>query len=89
MEFVQAFKQEFKEDRLVDARGFQCPMPIVMANKEMQALAVGEILKILASDRGSAADMPAWAEDIGHEILDSGEQDGALYFVIRKGEEED
>ncbi|MEO6208268.1 MAG: sulfurtransferase TusA family protein [Candidatus Limnocylindrales bacterium] len=80
---------EFVEDRLVDARGFQCPMPIVLANKEMQALAVGGILRILATDRGAAQDMPAWAEDIGHVILDSGELDGALYFVIRKGEEED
>lgn len=79
---------EIAEDRLVDARGFQCPMPIVLANKEMATLEVGGILRILATDKGAAADMPAWAEDLGHEILDSGEQDGALYFVIRKGEED-
>jgi TusA-related sulfurtransferase len=79
---------DIAEDRLVDARGFQCPMPIVMVNKEIRNLEVGGVVRLLATDKGAAADVSAWAEDIGHEILDSGEQDGALYFVIRKGEED-
>ncbi len=79
---------EIVVDRLVDARGFHCPMPIVMANREMQQLAAGGVLRILATDKGACVDIPVWAEDIGHEVLDSGEQDGAFYFVIRKGEED-
>ncbi len=73
--------------RVVDARGMLCPMPIVLTNKAMRDLAPGESVKVLATDRGAAKDLPAWASDMGNEILASGTEDGALYFVIRKGEE--
>jgi tRNA 2-thiouridine synthesizing protein A len=71
-------------DRVVDARGHLCPMPIVMANREMRQLTAGEVLKVLATDRGAKADFPAWAEDTGNELLAAGEEDGALVFYIRK-----
>ena len=72
-------------DRIVDARGQLCPMPIVMANREMRRLAMGEVLKVLATDRGAKADFPAWADDTGNELVHAGEEDGALVFYIRKG----
>ena len=73
-------------DRTVDARGHLCPMPIVMANREMRGMAPGEVLRILATDRGAKADFPAWAEDTGNDLLHAGEEEGALVFYIRKGE---
>ena len=75
------------EDRLLDARGLQCPMPVVLANKEIKQLQPGQLLKILATDKGALTDFPAWAEDTGHEIIASGEESGALYFFVRRGEE--
>jgi TusA-related sulfurtransferase len=75
-----------KEDKLLDARGLLCPMPIVKAGKEMKTLQPGQVLKILATDRGAIADMPAWAEDTENELLEWLEEDGALVFYIRKGE---
>jgi TusA-related sulfurtransferase len=74
-----------KEDKLLDARGLLCPMPVVKASKEMKSLEPGQVLKILATDRGSIADMPAWAEDTGNELLDWHEENGVLVFVVRKG----
>jgi TusA-related sulfurtransferase len=74
-----------KEDKLLDARGLLCPMPVVKASKEMKGLEPGQVLKILATDRGSIADMPAWAEDTGNDLLDWHEENGVLVFVVRKG----
>ncbi len=48
-------------DRLLDARGQSCPMPLVNARKEIAHLAPGQVLKILATDRGSVADFKGWA----------------------------
>ncbi len=75
---------EPKEDRLLDARGLLCPMPVVRASKEMRNLELGQVLKVLATDRGSIADMPAWAEDSGHELIDWHEEDGVFVYFVRK-----
>jgi TusA-related sulfurtransferase len=72
--------------QLVDTRGMLCPMPIVLANKAMKALSPGDVLKVLATDKGALKDFPAWAEDTDNELLSSGEEDGALVFLIRKGQ---
>jgi TusA-related sulfurtransferase len=52
----------------------------------MKALSPGDVLKVLATDKGALKDFPAWAEDTDNELLSSGEEDGALVFLIRKGQ---
>ena len=79
---------QLTEDRVLDARGLLCPMPVVKAAKEMRSLTSGQVLKVLATDRGSLADMPAWAEDTGNELLSHHEDDGTYVFYLRKGEED-
>jgi tRNA 2-thiouridine synthesizing protein A len=76
---------DVKEDRLLDASGLSCPMPVVKAAKEMKALQPGQVLKIVATDRGSLADIPAWAEDTGNELLESKEEGKRYVFLVRKG----
>jgi TusA-related sulfurtransferase len=49
-------------DRVLDARGLNCPMPLVNARKEIGKLEPGQILKILSTDRGSVADFQGWAK---------------------------
>jgi tRNA 2-thiouridine synthesizing protein A len=49
-------------DKLLDARGLNCPMPLVNARKEMGKLEPGQVLKVVASDRGSVADFLGWAK---------------------------
>ena len=74
-----------KEDKVLDARGLLCPMPIVKAGREMKSLTEGQVLKVLATDRGAIADFPAWAEDSGNELLESHDEGGVLVFFVRKG----
>jgi tRNA 2-thiouridine synthesizing protein A len=51
----------------------------------MRDLAVGQILKLVATDRGSLADIPAWAEDTGNELLDTQTVGERYVFLVRKG----
>ena len=78
---------EVKEDRLLDARGLLCPMPVVKAAKEIKSLEPGQVLKVLATDRGAIADFPAWADDTGNPLLEWREEDGGLAFWFRRGGE--
>lgn len=78
---------DLKEDRLLDARGLLCPMPVVKAAKEIKSLDAGQVLKVIATDRGAIADFPAWASDTGNPLLEWHEEDGALAFWFRKGED--
>jgi TusA-related sulfurtransferase len=76
--------EKLNEDRVVDARNLLCPMPVLAVTKEMRLAEPGEVVKVLATDRGALADIPAWAEDTGNQLLATGEEDGALVFWIRK-----
>jgi len=49
-------------DKLFDARGLNCPMPLVNARKEIGKLELGQVLKVVATDRGSVADFQGWAK---------------------------
>jgi tRNA 2-thiouridine synthesizing protein A len=48
-------------------------------------MAPGQVLKIIATDKGSLADIPAWADDTGNELLDTQSGDGRFVFLVRKG----
>lgn len=78
---------QIQEDHILDARGLLCPMPVVKAAKEIKGLEPGQVLKIMATDRGSIADVPAWAEDTGNELLESHEESGVYIYYVRRGEE--
>ena len=71
-------------DVTVDARGLQCPMPVTKTSQAMDGIMAGQTLELLATDRGSLSDIPAWAKDMGHELDGQDEVDGAFRFLIRK-----
>ena len=48
--------------RTVDARGLECPMPIVKAKKEIDAIPAGEVLRVIATDPGSVLDFQGWVK---------------------------
>ena len=56
-------------ERVLDARGLKCPMPIVKAKKELDALGMSDVLKVLATDKGSVLDMQGWAKANKHVNL--------------------
>ncbi len=68
----------------VDARGLQCPMPIVRTAQAIRPLAPGDLLELLATDPGSTKDVAAWCRSTGHSLVESSVADGVFRFVIRR-----
>ncbi|MED3647457.1 sulfurtransferase TusA family protein [Halalkalibacterium halodurans] len=83
--------ETIKYDQLVDAKGLACPMPIVRTKKAMNELEPGKVLEIQATDKGSTADIKAWAQSTGHQYLGTVEDGEVLKHYLRKanGEEKE
>ncbi|MEO7403017.1 MAG: sulfurtransferase TusA family protein [Burkholderiales bacterium] len=71
-------------DKELDARGLNCPLPILRAKKALTAMDTGQILRILATDPGSAKDFQAFAKQTGHELVSSAEANREFTFLLRK-----
>jgi len=71
-------------DQELDARGLNCPLPILRAKKAIASLDAGKVLKITATDPGSVKDFESFCKQTGHELLNSGEAGGGFEFLIRK-----
>ena len=72
------------QDQVLDCTGLACPMPILKTKKAIDAMQVGQVLKMIATDPGSKPDIDAWTSKTGHELLAS-EQDGSTFiFYIKK-----
>ncbi|WP_027409848.1 sulfurtransferase TusA family protein [Anoxybacteroides tepidamans] len=71
----------------VDAKGLSCPMPIVRTKKAINELQPGQVLEVEATDKGSKADIKAWAESTGHQYLGTIEEGNVLKHYIRKASE--
>jgi TusA-related sulfurtransferase len=69
---------------VVDARGLNCPLPLLKAKQALNGMQVGEDLLLLATDPGSRRDLRAFAEQSGHQLLESSEQDGEYRYRLRK-----
>ena len=78
-----------KADVQLDAKGLACPMPIVKTKKAMSNLEDGQILEVQATDKGSMADLKAWAESVGHQYIGTVEEDDVLLHYIRKSSNEE
>ena len=72
-------------DKVLDAKGLACPMPIVKTRKEMKAMDSVQVLEILVTDKGAKADLTAWAKSGGHDLLDHQVDGDVLKFWIQKG----
>jgi tRNA 2-thiouridine synthesizing protein A len=71
-------------DLEVDARGLNCPLPILRAKKGINTLSSGQVLKIVATDPGSVKDLEAFCKQTGNEMLESTQRNGEFHFNIRK-----
>jgi tRNA 2-thiouridine synthesizing protein A len=71
-------------DRVVDAKGQMCPMPIVTLARAIKELQPGQVLALVATDLGARRDVPAWADKTGNALLEMTEEGGTLTFYIRK-----
>ncbi len=75
---------EIKPDQVLDCSGLSCPMPIIKTKKAVDALQLGQVLEVIATDPGSMSDMDAWTQKTGHTLLGSEKQDGKFVFYIKK-----
>jgi rhodanese-related sulfurtransferase/TusA-related sulfurtransferase len=73
-----------KANLILDAKGLACPMPIVKTKKAMNELEAGQVLEVQATDKGSKADIMAWAESTGHQYLGTLEDGAVLMHYLRK-----
>ena len=72
-------------DCVVDAVGESCPMPLLRAKMQLNKMAIGETLKMLASDPGSQRDVQAFTSLVGHDLIDF-QAEGSLfiYFITKR-----
>ena len=68
----------------LDARGLNCPLPILRAKKAINGLEAGQVLKIVATDPGSVKDFEAFCKQTGNELVSSAEEGGEFTFFIKK-----
>lgn len=71
-------------DQELDASGLNCPLPILRAKKSLAGLQSGQVLHVIATDPGSIKDFQAFAKQTGNELIESKEEGGKFYFLIKK-----
>ncbi|MBY6038079.1 sulfurtransferase TusA family protein [Fictibacillus nanhaiensis] len=73
-----------KVDQVLDCKGLFCPMPIVRTKKAMDQLEAGQVIEVLATDKGSLADIQGWARNTGNQYLGTKEDGDVLIHYLRK-----
>ncbi len=71
-------------DKVLDAKGLNCPLPILKAKQALKEVPAGGTLEILSTDPGSVADFQAFSLITGNELLEHSEEDGVYTFLIKK-----
>ena len=71
-------------DQLLDAKGLNCPLPILKAKKALKSVPEGGTLEILATDPGSVADFEAFCRTTGNELVEHDVTDGVYRFILKK-----
>ncbi len=68
----------------LDARGLNCPLPILKTKKALNALQSGDTLHLISSDPGSVKDIDSFCKQTGNELLENFSESGEFKFIIRK-----
>jgi tRNA 2-thiouridine synthesizing protein A len=71
-------------DKTLDAKGLNCPLPILRAKKALKTMEAGQVLAIEATDPGSAKDFESFCNQTGNELVSSSEDGSVYHFEIRK-----
>lgn len=71
-------------DKELDARGLNCPLPILKTKKSLADMASGQVLKVISTDCGSVKDMQAFANQTGNPLLEQTETNGEYIFFMQK-----
>jgi tRNA 2-thiouridine synthesizing protein A len=71
-------------DRDLDARGLNCPLPILKAKKALAEMMSGEVLRVVATDSGSVRDFQAFAKQTGNQLLGQSQNEREFTFYMRR-----
>lgn len=71
-------------DQELDASGLNCPLPILRAKKTLAGMSSGQVLHIIATDPGSVKDFEAFSKQTGNDLMESREDGGKFFFLIKK-----
>jgi tRNA 2-thiouridine synthesizing protein A len=71
-------------DKELDARGLNCPLPILKAKKALAELSSGQVLKVVATDSGSVRDFQAFAKQTGNELIEQQTVGNDFIHVMRR-----
>lgn len=70
-------------DQVLDAKGLNCPLPILRAKKALKDMPTGAVLQILATDPGAVKDFEAFCRTTGNELVSSSQDGGTYTFLIK------
>ncbi|MHA2029477.1 MAG: sulfurtransferase TusA family protein [Candidatus Kariarchaeaceae archaeon] len=68
----------------VDARKMSCPLPILKLKKNIDTLAVGQVIELIATDPGAVADVNAWCRQTEHELVSEKQEGSEYFFYVKK-----
>jgi len=71
-------------DQLLDAKGLNCPLPILRTKKALKDMSIGDVLTVQATDPGAVKDFEAFCRTTGNELVDSSNANGEYHFRIRR-----
>jgi tRNA 2-thiouridine synthesizing protein A len=71
-------------DKELDARGLNCPLPILKTKKALAEMSSGDVLRVVATDRGSVRDFHAFSKQTGNQLLAFEEQGREFVFFMRR-----
>lgn len=76
--------EDERPDRVVDARGLRCPLPVIELARALPAVPVGAVVEVVADDEAAAADIPAWCRMRGQDYLGRRPAEGATAYLVRR-----
>jgi len=71
-------------DVVLDAKGLNCPLPILRTKKALQGMQPGGLLEVLATDPGSVADFESFCRQTGNQLVSSGKEGDVYKFVLKR-----
>jgi tRNA 2-thiouridine synthesizing protein A len=71
-------------DVVLDAKGLNCPLPILRTKKALQTMQSGGLLEVLATDPGSVADFESFCRQTGNQLVSSGKEGDVYKFVLKR-----
>ena len=75
---------EIKYDLDLDLKGLLCPLPMVKVSQNITNVPVGGVIRAVATDPGAMADIPAWAQSTGNEVLSAGKEGDVFVFLVKR-----